>query len=100
MDERQHAAWMWACLTAPDESCMCHRQLSFEKIQTAEYVERWKKNSDIPHPSMFIAWNPRCPIHGFPSDSPEYAQGITCSESWDVWLPRWEKLMAMEATQC
>jgi hypothetical protein len=48
---------------------------------------------------MYVAWNPRCPVHGFPEGSEEYQNAAILSETKVMetkWYQRWRDLMAKE----
>ncbi len=96
-------AWQWAVITVRDERCHCHREVPYRESQgDAEWVDKletafWSELRDLP--LMYVTWNTRCPVHGFPKASEEYQNASIKSESVEMeskWYQRWRDLMAQE----
>lgn len=112
MSPEDFEAWRWAGSKLKDEQCRCNREVPYRESQGdgkwVDELEAIYKADGLEMPTMYVAWNPRCPVHGFPSDSEEYqkstlAEGL--SEKWpqdadhlhSKWYQRWRELMEKEA---
>jgi hypothetical protein len=89
--------WHWACRRWREcERCLCHKTLDYLTLCTGGDSDPFCGIPSDQRPKVFVSWNVRCPVHGFPENSTQYRKGITAGEGWDLWLPRWKELMAAE----
>lgn len=93
-------AWQWAVLTCPSEKCRCHQEVTYRESQGegqwVDDLEAQSKKDGLELPTLYVAWNPRCPIHGFLPNSAEYRMDANSTETAAMepkWYQRWRELM-------
>jgi hypothetical protein len=93
-------AWQWAAIKLADERCRCNREVPYRESQgEGEWVDEMEaiyKADGLEMPAMYVSWNPRCLVHGFPPESEEYRKSTLADGLERKWYQRWRDLMERE----
>lgn len=89
-------ALQWACSHKGDANCRCHIEVPFREYvgdAIADVHGPWYAANAQDAPALYVAWNVRCPVHGFSPDSKEYKMSNQEAEGSVDWYGRWRELM-------
>lgn len=101
LSSEDFVAWQWAAIKLANGLCRCHREVPYRESQGdgkwVDELEAIYKADGLEMPAMYVSWNPRCLVHGFPPESEEYRESTLADGLERKWYQRWNTLMAQEA---